>query len=303
MDKIVLALEGAAAATVIPSLTGTFGAEVVAVTIDLGAGRALEEERNQALRGGAARAHVLDVRDEFAREYLVPALRADALSGDAASLMRALGDAIFARKVVDIAAIERADAVAHTLAAGTPFHTALESIAPDLRIVALGNVERQAQHGHELRPMASGRAARRGAAVSAEIAFQRGVAMEINGVAMPIVDLMASLGTLAGALDGHGAGRAAVILHTAHRALCRSVMPRDLDRLCRSLNAKYRALIAHGLWFAPMRRALDGFFDAVHERVSGTVCVDFDDARCRVSCVRSSPAELTQHDASLVGSL
>ena len=244
-----------------------------------------------------------DVREEFAREYLVPALRADALSGDAAPLMRALGDAIFARKVVDIAAIERADAVALALAAGSPFHTALESIAPDLRVVALGNVARQAQHAREPRPTAGGRAARHGAAVSAEIAFQRGVATEINGVAMPIVDLMASLGTLAGALDDHEAGRAAIILHTAHRALCRSVVSRDLDRLCRSLSAKYRALIAQGLWFAPMRRALDGFFDAVHERVIGAVRVEFHGARCRVSCVRSSQAELTQHDASLVGSL
>ena len=72
MTRIVLGYSGGLATTVaIPWLAKTCRAEVVAVTIDLGDGQELEAIRDRALAAGAVRAHVLDVRDAFAREYMV----------------------------------------------------------------------------------------------------------------------------------------------------------------------------------------------------------------------------------------
>src|SRR5262249_56811423 len=105
-----------------------------------------------------------------------------------------------------------------------------------------------------------------------EVAFERGTPTAINGVAMPIVDLISSLGTIAGA---HGVGRidmvenrlvgiksreiyeapAAVVLHTAHKELQKLVTTKDLDRLCRHISVQYADIIYNGLWFTPTREA------------------------------------------------
>ena len=79
MDRIVLAYSGGLDTSVaIPWLAEKYGAEIVAVTMDLGQGKELEDVRDRALAAGAVRAHVLDVREEFARDYVLPALKADA---------------------------------------------------------------------------------------------------------------------------------------------------------------------------------------------------------------------------------
>ena len=55
-----------------PGCRERYGAEVIAVTVDLGQGSELEAVRDRALAAGAVRAHVLDVREEFARDYVLP---------------------------------------------------------------------------------------------------------------------------------------------------------------------------------------------------------------------------------------
>ena len=76
--RIVLAYSGGLDTTVaIPWLVEARNAEVIAVTLDLGQGKELEEIRDRALAAGAARAHVLDAREEFARDYVLPALQAE----------------------------------------------------------------------------------------------------------------------------------------------------------------------------------------------------------------------------------
>ena len=78
-ERIVLAYSGGLDTSVaIPWLTERYGAEVIAVTLDLGQGRELEQIRERALATGASRCHVLDVREEFARDYILPALQAAA---------------------------------------------------------------------------------------------------------------------------------------------------------------------------------------------------------------------------------
>jgi argininosuccinate synthase len=112
--RIVLAYSGGLETTVaIGWLAATHGAEIIAVTIDLGQGRELDELHERALAAGAVRCHVLDARDEFARDYILPSLQADALDQGRYPLVTPLGRPLIAKKLVEMARIERATAIAH----------------------------------------------------------------------------------------------------------------------------------------------------------------------------------------------
>jgi len=114
MERIVLAYSGGLDTSVaIPWLAETYGAEVIAVTLDLGQGRELEQIRERAMGAGAVRCHVLDVREEFARDYILPALQAGAIYEDRYPMATSLGRPLIARKLVEIAGMEEATAIAH----------------------------------------------------------------------------------------------------------------------------------------------------------------------------------------------
>src|SRR5262245_61123151 len=117
MQKILLAYSGGArSSAAIASLSQRYNAEVVALTLDIGQGGDLEAVRDGALALGAIRAHVLDVRDEFARHFLIPSLKADVLysgSSDGQSRALLLSRPLIAQKLVEIAGIEQTTAVAH----------------------------------------------------------------------------------------------------------------------------------------------------------------------------------------------
>jgi argininosuccinate synthase len=114
MERIVLAYSGGLDTSVaVRWLAERYNAEVIAVTLDLGQGRELTDVRERALALGAVRAHVLDVREEFARDYILPALRAGALYEDRYPLSTALGRPLIAQKLVEVARMEGATTIAH----------------------------------------------------------------------------------------------------------------------------------------------------------------------------------------------
>ncbi len=114
MQRIVLAYSGGLDTSVaIPWLAEKFGAEIIAVTLDLGQGQELSDVRERALAAGALRAHVIDAREEFARAYILPALQAGAIYEDQYPLATALGRPLIARHLVQIARMEGATALAH----------------------------------------------------------------------------------------------------------------------------------------------------------------------------------------------
>ncbi len=142
MERIVLAYSGGLDASIaIPWLKKTFNAEVVTVTLDLGPGAELVEIRQRALALGAIRAHVIDVREEFVRDYALPALQAGALYADRAPMTTALTRPLIARKLVDVARMENATAVAHGCAAtsddGLRIDALVAALDPGLRVPAL----------------------------------------------------------------------------------------------------------------------------------------------------------------------
>jgi argininosuccinate synthase len=114
MTRILLAYSGGLDTSLaIPWLRERYGAEVIAVTVDVGQGRELVAIHERALAIGAVRAHVLDAREEFVCEYILPALQAGAVYEDRYPLATALARPLIARRLVEIARMEGAGAIAH----------------------------------------------------------------------------------------------------------------------------------------------------------------------------------------------
>jgi argininosuccinate synthase len=324
MQRIVLAYSGGLTSSIaIPWLADTYRAEVVAVTLDLGQGRELEEVRDRALATGAVRAHVLDARELFARDYLLGALKADAVGEHGQPLAAALAHPMIARKLIEIAGIEQGTAVAHacTGRALTRLEASARALKPGIRIVPVAREwamtrEQQFEYARQrhvqLPPgvdidaplLDDGNGQARTPAecpdepADVEIAFEQGAPTAINGVTMPILDLLDSLGTIAAA---HGIGRpksrdlrdapAAGPLHAAHRELRAAVTAPPLDRLCADMSVEYIELIESGLWFTRAREAVDAFFASVNERVAGIIRLKLFKGDCRIVEKRSGLAE------------
>lgn len=88
---------------------------------------------------------------------------------------------------------------------------------------------------------------------------------------------------------------AATILLGAHAALEALVLPRDLLETKRSIEQRYSLLIYDGLWFTPLREALDAFVSSTQQRISGEVTVKLYKGAARV-VGRTSPHSMYQHD-------
>ena len=101
MDRIVLAYSGGLDTSVaIPWLAEKYSAEIIAVTLDLGQGKELEDVGNRARAVGAVQVHVIDIRDEFVKDYVLPSLRAGALYEDHYPMATALGRPLIAKNLL-----------------------------------------------------------------------------------------------------------------------------------------------------------------------------------------------------------
>jgi argininosuccinate synthase len=280
--RILLACSGSLdAAAAIPRLAAEYDADVVALTLDFGQGQDLEEVRDRALAAGAVRAHVLDVRDELAREYIFPALRAGSLVAERCPLLAALERPLVARKLVEVAGIEHAAIVAHggDRAGAEQIGRNVHALDPGIRVVALESA-RGAGTASGPRPVHASAPGRPrlepDTPASAAIAFEQGVPVAVNDVPMSGPELIESLGIIAGR-QGAGARDdrepAAVVLHAAHEALEAHALPQDVRDLKRQFAATYAGLLRDGLWFTSTREAIDAFNIAAPHSVTGVVRV------------------------------
>lgn len=136
---IVIAYSGGFRSSVaIPWLADKHGADVVTVTLGLGQSTDLLETRDRALAAGAVRAHVIDARDEFVRDFVMPSLRADALSDGRYPMATALSRPLIARQLIEVARIEGATVVGHAAAGrdGARLRQALRSLDSSIQAVA-----------------------------------------------------------------------------------------------------------------------------------------------------------------------
>jgi argininosuccinate synthase len=118
-----------------------YGAEVVALTIDLGQpGEDFEVVEGKALQLGALECRIVDAREEFARDYVTPAIKANALYGGGYPLFTALGRPLIAKLAVEAARETGCDTVAHGCTGKGNDQVRIEAsvatLAPELKVIA-----------------------------------------------------------------------------------------------------------------------------------------------------------------------
>jgi argininosuccinate synthase len=315
----------------IPRLARDSGAEIVTVTVDVGQGGDLANVRERALSLGAVRAHVIDARDEFIHDFILPSLQAGALQDGVYPLSHAMVQALVARRLVQVARMEEASAIVHGALPGNRIHleVPLEALDPAIeriaahQLTAVDDATLDQAKGWgiptpsatwrdrigvnlwerwlDVGPIASpgGRlpeemfALTRAAQDSpddpayVDVDFESGTPVRINGIEMPLLDMIESLETIAGS---HGVGRlqrivqlpdgpslelheapAAVVLHAAHVALETRAIGHAAAQQKRTLSRTYADLIANGNWFAAARRELDAVLRERQPQVTGGV--------------------------------
>lgn len=139
--KIVLAYSGGLDTSVaIAWLRETYRAEVIAFCADLGQEEDLEAIKNKALKTGASKAYVEDLREEFVRDYIFPMLRASAVYEGAYLLGTSIARPLIAKKQIEIALKENAQAVSHGATGKgndqVRFELTYYALKPDIKVIA-----------------------------------------------------------------------------------------------------------------------------------------------------------------------
>ena len=142
IKKVVLAYSGGLdTSIIIPWLKENYNnCEVIAVTADLGQGDELEPVHDKALKSGASKCYILDLKEEFIADYVWPVVKAGAVYEKKYLLGTSFARPLIAKKLVEIAEKEGADAVAHGATGKgndqVRFELSVKALAPDLAIIA-----------------------------------------------------------------------------------------------------------------------------------------------------------------------
>ena len=139
--KVVLAYSGGLdTSAAIKWIKEKHGMDVIAVTADVGAEKDLEAVRKKALKVGAIKALVVDMRETFVNQFVFPALQADAIYQGVYPLATALSRPLIARLLVEVARKEGASAVAHGCTGKgndqVRFDVTTAALGPDLKVIA-----------------------------------------------------------------------------------------------------------------------------------------------------------------------
>jgi argininosuccinate synthase len=326
------------------------GVEVIALAADVGQGGDWDEIRRRALAAGAVEAIVDDCRNEYAEEYVAPALKANALYEGKYPLVSSLSRPVIAKHLVAAAREHGADAVAHGCTGKgndqVRFEVSVRALAPDLDVLApvrsWGLTREQSieyaerfdipitvtktspysidqnlwgrtiecgiledpwqQPPEEVFELTTPTATE---PVEMVVRFEQGVPVAINGARMSLASVINQVTTVVGS---YGWGRVdmvenrrvgiksrevyevpgALALLMAHADLEDLTLERDLAHEKARLEPRYADLVYDGLWFSPLKQALDAFVEESQRFVTGEVRLKCEvPGRCFVAGRRS----------------
>ncbi|MFI1918608.1 argininosuccinate synthase [Nocardia sp. NPDC020380] len=336
--RVVLAYSGGLDTSVAISWIGKeTGAEVVAVAIDLGqGGEDMNDVRQRALDCGAVESIVVDARDEFANEYCLPTIQANALYMGRYPLVSAISRPLIVKHLVEAAEYHGADTVSHGCTGKgndqVRFEVGIGALAPDLKVIApvrdyAWTREKAIEFAGENKlpinvskksPFSIdqnlwGRAVETGfledlwnaptkdvydytvdPTVNFEapdeliVTFDKGVPVAIDGRPVTMLEAITELNQRAGR---QGVGRldmvedrlvgiksreiyeapGAIALITAHQEMEAVTVERELGRYKRQVEQRWGELVYDGLWYSPLKRALDAFVQDTQQHVTGDV--------------------------------
>ena len=140
-EKVVLAYSGGLDTTaIIPWLKENFGYEVICCCVDCGQGNELDGLDERAKLSGAAKLYIEDITDDFAENYIMPCVQANAVYENKYLLGTSMARPAIAKKLVEIARKEGASAICHgATGKGNDqirFELSIKALAPDLKIIA-----------------------------------------------------------------------------------------------------------------------------------------------------------------------
>jgi argininosuccinate synthase len=363
--RVVLAYSGGLDTSVAVRWIGEeLGAEVIALAADVGQGGDFEQVRQRALAAGAVEAVVADCRDEFAEEFVAPAIRANALYEGKYPLVSSLSRPLIARHLVAAAREHGADAVAHGCTGKgndqVRFEVSVRALAPDLEQLApvrswgltredsIAYAERfgipitvTKASPYSIDQNLWGRTIECGVLedpwhqppedvfeltvptatepTEVTVRFDAGVPVALDGTPMALAGLVGELNRVVG---GYGWGRidmvenrrvgiksrevyecpGALALLMAHADLEDLTLERDLAHEKARLEPRWAELVYDGLWFSPLKAALDAFVDESQRFVSGEVRLRCEPGRCFVAGRRSEVGlydyDLATYDAA-----
>ncbi|MBI3322209.1 MAG: argininosuccinate synthase [Candidatus Omnitrophica bacterium] len=355
--RVVLAYSGGLDTSVCVRWLIERGYRVVCFCADVGQEKDMGPARKRAMALGAERVVIRDLREEFAREYVLPALKAGAVYEGKYLLATALSRPLIAKHLADTARQTGAAAVAHGCTGKgndqVRLEVSLRVLNPRIKVIAPVREWEMKSRTEEYRwlerrklpappksdsrysldqnlwgvSIESGpledpwtepppeafrwtkdpaRAKAKSEVITVE--FAKGVPVRLNGKGGKLTDLIDRLNRIGSA---HGIGRsdliedrlvgiksrevyeapAATILHMAHRELEQLTLDRETLTFKEGVAQRYARMIYDGLWFTPLKTALDAFVERTQERVTGTVRLRL--YRGSLSCAgRKSPNSL-----------
>ncbi len=370
MKKVVLAYSGGLDTSCIVRWLRERGHEVICFVAYLGQGLGFGENfeaiEERALAAGASKVYIRDLQEEFIDDFIIPALKANAVYEGKYLLATALGRPLIAKYLVQIAHKEKAGAVSHGCTGKgndqVRLEVAVAILDPKLEIIAAArewefksreeeieyalkynipievtkkkpysidrniwgiSIEAGVLENLEQEPPEDAYMITKSPTHSSsypryiEVTFEKGVPKKIDGKSYKLKTLIIHLNEIGGC---YGVGRsdmvenrlvgiksreiyeapAATILHIAHKELEALVLDRELSHFKEIISLKYAELVYYGLWFSPLKAALDGFVEKTQKLVSGTIKLRLSKGNC-VAVARKSSHSLYKKELSTYG--
>ena len=339
IKKVVLAYSGGLdTSVIIPWLKENYnGCEVIAACADLGQGDELEPVHDKAIKTGASKCYILDLKEEFIKDYVWPTVKAGAVYEKKYLLGTSFARPLIAKKLVEIAEAEGADAIAHGATGKgndqVRFELSVKALNPDLAIIApwrewelrsrdqeidyaaAHNIPIPVSHDHDYtmdRNM--WHLSHEGSDLEdpwnapkdelfivtnipekapdkpeyVELEYVEGVPISVNGEKLSPAKLVEKLNEIGirnavGITDmvedrlvgmksrGVYENPAGAIIYYGHNDLENLCLDRATQSFKQQVSIRYSELVYDGMWFSPLREALDGFVNETQKTVTGTV--------------------------------
>ena len=339
IKKVVLAYSGGLdTSVIIPWLKENYnGCEVIAACADLGQGDELEPVHDKAIKTGASKCYILDLKEEFIKDYVWPTVKAGAVYEKKYLLGTSFARPLIAKKLVEIAEAEGADAIAHGATGKgndqVRFELSVKALNPDLAIIApwrewelrsrdqeidyaaAHNIPIPVSHDHDYsmdRNM--WHLSHEGSDLEdpwnapkdelfivtnipekapdkpeyVELEYVEGVPVSVNGEKLSPAKLVEKLNEIGirnavGITDmvedrlvgmksrGVYENPAGAIIYYGHNDLENLCLDRTTQSFKQQVSIRYSELVYDGMWFSPLREALDGFVNETQKTVTGTV--------------------------------
>ena len=339
IKKVVLAYSGGLdTSVIIPWLKENYnGCEVIAACADLGQGDELEPVHDKAIKTGASKCYILDLKEEFIKDYVWPTVNAGAVYEKKYLLGTSFARPLIAKKLVEIAEAEGADAIAHGATGKgndqVRFELSVKALNPDLAIIApwrewelrsrdqeidyaaAHNIPIPVSHDHDYsmdRNM--WHLSHEGSDLEdpwnapkdelfivtnipekapdkpeyVELEYVEGVPVSVNGEKLSPAKLVEKLNEIGirnavGITDmvedrlvgmksrGVYENPAGAIIYYGHNDLENLCLDRATQSFKQQVSIRYSELVYDGMWFSPLREALDGFVNETQKTVTGTV--------------------------------